>query len=157
MTTKIILVPFIIFLLSLTFSCKKEQASPSKDITGQWKWFSTNSVYPSDPLTPENTGIQELIVFNSNHAWFKTKNGIKVDSGTYSLGHASYTPYQGAHVSIYDSVLYHRLGNESIAWDYYNIFRDTLQFCPGLAGKFASYNSFNFKDRFNGSKFWIKN
>ena len=146
----------IILLISLTFSCKKDKSSPSMDITGHWEWLFTLSVYPSDPITPGNTGIQEILVFNSDHTWFNTKNGVKVDSGTYSLGHSSFTPYQGAHVFVYDSVLYNRFGNESKAWDYYNIFRDTLQFCPYLAGKFASLNSFNFKDGFNGSKFWKK-
>jgi hypothetical protein len=156
MNTTIRTIPLIILLLSLTFSCKKDPASPSKDITGQWKWIFTQAVYPSDPLTPDNTGLQEILVFNSNHDWFKTKNGIKVDSGTYSLGHGSNTPYEGARIYIYDSVLYYRFSNKSNAWDYYNVFHDTLQFCPGFADKFASYNSFNLKDGFNGSKFWKK-
>jgi hypothetical protein len=107
-------------------------------------------------VTPENTGVHEILIFNPYHTWLKTENGIKVDSGTYSLGHGSHTPYIGADVYIYDSVLYYSLGSELNTWDYYNIFNDTLQFCPGFAGKFASYNSFNFPDGFNGSKFWIK-
>jgi hypothetical protein len=151
-------IPFVALLVTLIlFGCKKDPPiNPAKDITGQWKWIFTEAVYPQSLKTPDNTGIQEILVFNSDHAWFRTENGIKVDTGTYSLGHSSYTPYEGAHIFIYDSVLYYRFGNESIAWDYYNIFNDTLQFCPGFAAKFASYNSFNFKDGFNGSKFWKK-
>jgi hypothetical protein len=156
MNTKTTIVPLIIFFSSLTFSCKKDTPNPAKDITGEWNWNFTQAVYPSDPLTPENTGVQERLVFSSNKTWTKTENGIKTGSGTYSLGHGSHTPYAGAHVYIYDSVVYYRDGVDVNAWDYYNVFNDTLQFCPGYAGKLASFNSFNFPNGFNGSKFWIK-
>jgi hypothetical protein len=156
MNTKTIIVQLIILLSLLTFSCKKDTLNPAKNITGGWYWIYTQAVYPSDPLTPENTGVQERLIFSSDKKWTMTKNGIKTDSGTYSLGHGTYTPYAGAHIYIYDSVVYYRDGMDLIAWDYYNVFNDTLQFCPGYAGKLASYNSFNFPNGFNGSKFWIK-
>ncbi len=143
-------------LLFMILSCKKDSLNPAKDITGEWFWIFTQAVYPSDPLTPENTGVQERLIFSSDKTWIKTENGIKTDSGIYSIGHGSYTPYTGAHIYIYDSVVYYRDGIDVNAWDYYDVFNDTLQFCPGYAGKLASFNSFNFPNGFNGSKFWIQ-
>lgn len=154
--TKTTIIPLIILFSYLTFSCKKDTPNPVKDITGEWNWSFTQAVFPSDPLTPATTGVQERIVFNSDETWTKTENGIKTGSGTYSLGHGSNTPYVGAHVNIYDSVVYYRDGVDVKAWDYYNVFNDTLQFCPGYAGKYASFGSFNLPNGFNGSKFWIK-
>src|SRR5450759_2567367 len=129
-------IPFVLLLvIQLVFGCNKDQVtSPTKDITGQWKWIFTYKVYPlsdSNPLTPQNTGIQELIVFNANHTWYKTQNSIKTDSGTYLLGHGSYTPYTGAHTFIYDSISYYQNGIHIVGWqDYYDIFNDTLEFNP---------------------------
>ena len=152
----IIILAFLLFILA----CKKSPFnSPTKDISGNWNWFATYRVYTlsdSNPRTPQNTGINEKIVFNKDLTWYRTKNGIKLDSGTYSLGHGSYTAYIGAKVFNYDSVLYYSPGIESNAWDYYDVFNDTLEFCPGFADRLASYNSFNFPDGFNGSKFWVK-
>ena len=144
----------ITFILFLFFSCKKDNPDITADISGQWEWIKTLTVYPSDPVTPENSGIHESLVFNTNHEWRWTVNAIKIDSGTYSTGHGSFTPYIGAYVYIYDSVLYNRTIIRTKAWDYYIIFNDTLQFCPGFAGMFASLNSFNFPIGFNGSKLW---
>jgi hypothetical protein len=161
MKTNIVLIKlFIFFCLSCVTACSKNnEKALIKDITGEWNWVATYRVYTlsdSNPLTPENTGVHEKLIFNLDHTWSKTDNGIKVDSGTYSLGNGSNAPYIGAPINIYDSVLYYRLHTKSNAWDYYDIFNDTLQFCPGFAGKFASLNSFNFPDGFNGSKFWVK-
>ncbi len=151
-----IVLAFLLFFLA----CKRSpNFTPTKDIYGNWNWYATYRVYPlsdSNPRTPQNTGINENIFFNKDLTWYRIKSGNKIDSGTYSLGHGSYTPYFGAESYNYDSVLYYRFGTESNAWDYYNVFNDTLQFCPGLAGKFASIKSFNFPDGFNGSKFWVK-
>jgi len=155
MKTKTKIVLLILLLLSLTFSCKKETSSPAKDITGQWKWIFTYKIYPlsdSNPLTPQNTGIQEILVFNTNHTWFKTQNNIRVDSGTFSLGHGSHTAYPGALTAIYDSISYYQNGIHVNGWqDYYNIFHDTLEFSPGFGDRYLSYTL-----PFNGSKFWIK-
>lgn len=107
MKTKAFIILMIVLALTMPFSCKKDSINPANDITGQWKWLSYYFVYvPSDtnPLTPENTGIQEILMFNANHTWFKTQNNIKTDSGTYSIGRGSYTPYAGAHTFIYDSI-----------------------------------------------------
>lgn len=146
----------ILLLILLTFSCKKSPNNPSKEITGNWEWIFTQAVYPSDPVTPQSSGIHQTLEFKADHKWGMIENGIKVDSGTYSLGHGSYLPHIGAYEYIYDSIVYYREGINQNAWDYYNVFNDTLQFCPGFSGKLASYNSFNSPDGFNGIKILIK-
>jgi hypothetical protein len=144
-----------ILLLSVAYSCKKEPVTICpKDLTGQWQWIMTYKVYvlsDSNPMTPQNTGIHEILVFNDNHTWFKTQNNIKTDSGIYSLGHGSYTPYIGAYNFIYDSIAYYQNDNKVVNGDYYDIFNDTLEICPYYGGRFASYTLPH-----NGSKFWIR-
>lgn len=155
MNTKTTIVIFLILLLSMSFSCKKDPViNPVKDITGEWKWLSTYAIYTlsdSNPLTPQNTGIQEILVFNADHTWSKTENDIRTDSGTYSLGHGSHAAYPGAYIHIYDSILYFRDGIQVNVADYYDVYNDTLHFTPGYAGRFVSYSLPH-----NGSKFWIK-
>jgi hypothetical protein len=93
-----------------------------------------------------------MLVFNANHTWFKTQNDIRTDSGTFSLGHGSYTPYSGAETAIYDSIVYYKNGIYKNGWqDYYIIFHDTLQICPGFADQIYSYSI-----PYNGTKFYIK-
>jgi hypothetical protein len=150
------IIVLVTLLLLMNISCKKDPIIiPPKDITGQWKWLSYYKVYllsDSNPLTPANTGIQEILVFNANHTWFKTQNNIKTDSGTFSLGHGSYTPYSGAATAIYDSIVYYKNGIRKIGWqDYYSIFNDTLQICPGFADQYFSYSI-----PYSGSKFYRK-
>jgi hypothetical protein len=145
----------LILITAMIFSCKKDQINPAKDITGKWKWLSYYKVYllsDSNPLTPQNTGIQEVLVFNANHTWVKTQNNVKIDSGTFSIGHGSHTPYPGAGTAIYDSIAYLNNGLKIYGWqDYYRIFNDTLQICPGFADQFTSYSI-----PYSGSKFYIR-
>jgi hypothetical protein len=155
MKTKASIILSIILLLLMTYSCKKDLIIFPMDIAGQWEWIKTYKVYllsDSNPLTPQNTGIQEILVFNDNHTWFNTQNKIKTDSGTYTLGHGSYTPYIGAYTFIYDSIVYYQDGIQiNGGWDYYSIYNDTLVFSPYYGGRFTSYSL-----PFNGSKYWIK-
>ena len=159
-----IFIIIISLLVLVSNSCEKDSSNDNgdditKDITGQWEWLFTYKALPlseTNPLTPENTGIHENIIFKTNFTWRIIENGIKSDSGTYSLGHGSHCSYPDAHIFIYDSILYYSSISNSYTWDYYDVFNDTLQFCPGFAGKLASYNSFNFPNGFNGSKFWKK-
>ena len=125
------------------------------DITGHWIWIKTYLLPPpngNNPLTPQNTGTEETIVFLEDHTWYKTVDNVKVDSGMYALGHGQYTPYQGATVFIYDSIAYFTLEGARISiGDYYEIRSDTLQFSPGYACRYSSYTL-----PYNGSKLWIK-
>jgi hypothetical protein len=145
----------ILFLALIAFCCKKEPNNPAKDLAGQWEWIMTYKIYPlsdSNPLTPKNTGDIELLVFNSNKSWYKLLNNVKTDSGTYSLGHGSFTAYPGALTAIYDSVCYYRNGLPVFRGvDYYKIMNDTLEFSPGFSSRYSSYTL-----PYNGAKFWIK-
>ncbi|MFA6336005.1 MAG: hypothetical protein WCX48_10745, partial [Bacteroidales bacterium] len=64
----------------------------SDSIVGKWRWINTWRVIPpsdTNPETPTNTGIEELLVFNTDFTWYKTQNNTLVDSGSYSLGSGS--------------------------------------------------------------------
>ena len=148
---------YFILVFILWFSgCKKEEMILPKDISGTWDWIFTYKAYPlsdTNPLTPQNTGIKEIIVFNSDMSWTNTQNNIVIDSGTYSLGHGSRTSYPGAQTYVYDSIVYYRNGIQiNGGFDYYIIFNDTLEFSPGFSGRLFSYTL-----PYNGAKFWIKN
>ena len=146
---------FIVAILICLSGCKKEEIILPGDITGNWTWIKTYTLPPTidSPLTPQNTGIQETIVFNEDHTWYKTVDNTKADSGMYTLGHGQYNSYPGATVFIYDSIAYFTVeGTRIRIGDYYEIRNDTLQFCPGYAGRYSSYTL-----PYNGSKLWIKN
>lgn len=120
-------------------SCKKDPViEPTQDLTGQWQWLSTWFISPlsdSNPQTPHNTGIQELIVFSSDKTWHTTRNNIPIDSGTFSTGHGTYLPYAGADIYIYDSIVYYKTGiAKEVYHDYYKVYNDTLHFSYGFAG-----------------------
>ena len=149
-------ITFLIVLIVVIVRCTKEpQPIQPKDITGQWKWlytFHLTELSDSNPLTPENSGINEILVFYKDHTWQKKVNNLNVDSGTYSLGHGVYTPYSGAGIFKFDSILYFRDGKTfNDGFDYYEINHDTLHFTPYLGGRFSSYTL-----PFNGAKYWKK-
>jgi hypothetical protein len=151
----VLLIP--IFLLYL-IACHKNTEQPSfkpADITGSWDWIYTRKAYAlsdSNPVTPENSGVNELLVFNQDLSWFNKINNKVVDSGTYSIGHGEYTPYIGAYTFVYDSIKYYRNGKSFVnGFDYYLLRNDTLIFGPYLGARFFSYTL-----PFNGEKCWIK-
>ncbi len=123
----------------ITISCEKDQDDYVHEIVGKWNWiYSFVSINNPVPNTPLNTGTNELLVFNPDNTWYKTQNNIKIDSGSYSIGHGSYTPYLGAKTYIYDSITYYQNGTIiKDKLDYFVIFNDTLQFNPGFAGLLA--------------------
>ena len=145
----------LILILIFFVACKKDNSIKPVSIVGTWKWIYTYKdlpLSPTNPLTPLNTGTQELLIFNTDNSWKKLQNNVTVDSGTYSIGHGHYLPYQGATDNIYDSVKYNRTSSPFKPWDYYSVVsNDTLIFNPGLGGSFSSYTLPN-----NGSKSWVK-
>jgi hypothetical protein len=124
-----------------------------KSIVGKWKWISTwKGIPPSEtnPLTPKNTGIEELLVFNADNTWYKTENLIKVDSGNITTGHRVYINPSNSRFE-YDSICYYRNGNRITIGDYYEIDHDTLLFCSYSAGRWFSYTL-----QHSGTKRWVK-
>jgi hypothetical protein len=144
----------LLLLLFLFLSyCKKNNAILPTPIIGTWNWFATYADYPlgpNNPMTPQNTGNQEILIFNSDKSWKKFLNNISTDSGIYTTGHGAYTPYVGATTFVYDSIVYYKNG-VSIGSDPYIVSHDTLIFSPGSAGEFSSYSLPN-----NGSKWLVK-
>ena len=145
----------IILLIFICNSCQKDvvEISP-KNLVGHWQWISTYKVIPTsatNPATPQNTGINELLVFNSNNTWYKTENAVLVDSGTYSLGHGKYINPSMSTFE-YDSICYYqnkiKLKN---GVDYYEIDLDTLVFSSSFADRWWSYTLSH-----SGTKRWVK-
>lgn len=137
-----------VFLL-VCVNCQREEIENSNELIGQWTLIRTNKAHPYTDLTPENTGISEMLVFNEDHSWYKVQNDTIVDSGHFSTGHGSIT--LGA-IFTYDSIVYIKNGlpiDDGV--DYYKIYNDTLFFTPYLAGRFSSYSL-----PYNGSKWWIR-
>ena len=151
---KIIAVPLL--LIIPLFGCKKDAINPAKDISGTWRWISTYWDLPlsdTNPLTPQNSGINEILVFKEDHNWYKTLNTIKTDSGTYSIGHGSILQ-GGAFLFVYDSIVYYRNGlpvDSFPNFDIYKIRGDSLDFNPYYGSRFSSYML-----PYNGRKLWRK-
>jgi hypothetical protein len=132
-------------------NCTKEKSESCQDITGGWEWIYTLTVFPSPKQTPENTGINEIVVYNPDKSWFRLQNGVKVDSGIYAFGHGTYCEYEGSYVWIYDSIAYYVNGKKLRIGDYYKITNDTLRISGGIGGRFSCYSM-----PLNGTKVWKK-
>jgi hypothetical protein len=138
-----LIISFFVLVL-VGFGCKKEATTISPMTSGSWNWISTWGDIPestTNPMTPQNSGIQENLLFNSNFHWKRILNGSPSDSGTFSLGHGSYAPYQGAYTYIYDSIILNyqngRIMPESQnlrVTNYYRLTKDTLFFCGCFRG-----------------------
>ena len=131
------------FLFIILNSCEKLPENNKgndipKEIIGQWLWlFSYKPLPPSDtnPLTPENTGINEILKFNENKTWLLIQNNVNIDSGTFSAGHGFYSAYSYR----YDSIAYYEYGSKDyISTDFYKTYNDTLVFCNCFAGIYGS-------------------
>ena len=57
-----------VFIL-VCIHCQREEIENSNELIGQWTWIRTNKAHPYTDLTPENTGISEMLVFNEDHSW----------------------------------------------------------------------------------------
>lgn len=137
---KYIIIPLIILPF---FSCKKTDTTSNvapKEVVGKWKWIYTylNATNPPvNPITPQNTGINETITYYADRTWSKIQNNNLIDSGSYSIGHGNRRTYPGS-VTIYDSIQYY-LNNVAVTGkvDYYFIAGDSLNFNPGYSGVYS--------------------
>lgn len=122
----------LIFTLFL-FSCKKEnQSVTDTQLYGKWKWESNFS--GSATTTPQNTGINETLVFNSNLTWSKTQNGVIVNNGTYKTANSKNS--KGENIG---SVTYNNTKNQSDTTTYYKVYNDTtLIFSHDFTGTIGS-------------------
>ncbi len=144
---------YIIFFIAFITACKKDEGIQPVPVAGTWIWEKTTFALPlsaTNPLTPQYTGITELMYFSSNGNWKIIQGATTIDSGTYSLGHGSYLPYVGAFHYTYDSIGFYKGGN-FVGWDSYEIKDNSLVFRTGLSGRFSSYLLPN-----GGSKYFIR-
>ncbi len=144
---------YLLFFISCISACKKDDGIQPVPVAGNWIWEKTRLVTPlsaTNPLTPQNTGINETMYFSSNGNWKIIQGATTIDSGTYSLGHGSYLPYVGAFHYTYDSIGFYKGGN-FVGWDSYEIKNNSLVFNPGLSGRFSSYLL-----PYNGTKYFTR-
>jgi len=140
----------IICSLFLLTSCEKEKSpSPPEELLGSWKWLFTYYGFapgPMNPKTPQNTGSIEEIVFNQDFSWKILINSVSTDSGTFKVGHGSYSPSNVTTYN-YDSIQYFKNGlpiKDKI--DFFEVHHDTLAFCSIFRGIYGGQ-----------SKFYVKN
>ena len=136
MKTKNGLISLLAAGIIILFSCKKESLTDeSPSIIGDWKWLLTYTSYQlsdSNPKTPINTGINEQLELSKSKTWCLIRNNIRLDSGTYSIGHGTYSPDPLNNFS-FDSILYFKNGVLRDS-DYYKIYNDTLVFASIFRG-----------------------
>ncbi len=126
------IVKFLIALLLVFNSCTKEQ-HPPPELIGSWQWKISHGFQPGYDETPENTGIEKLLVLTEDFKWERLENNNIVGSGRFSVGQGRYSSY--FRTLIYDSIVFHKPGEtKATYWDYYEVKVDTLTFCGCFAG-----------------------
>ena len=130
---KLLTITFIV--LTILQSCKKNTIIPS-NITGKWGWIMTSTGAapgPLNPLTPQNSGITQSLIFNENN-WVLTRNDRTVSSGTFTTSIAKNT-VTGQNVNC---IHYFRITNPVDSLEYYSVSNDTLIFSTYLIGALGS-------------------
>ena len=123
---------FLIGLLLVISSCTKEKQAPP-ELIGNWQWQISYGYQPIADKTPENTGVEKLLVLTEDFGWTRFENGISVGTGTFSVGHGE--RIVDTRTRIYDSIVFHKPGEKKITdWEYYEIEADTLTFAGMFAG-----------------------
>lgn len=114
-------------------SCTKEQGATDKQLIGQWKWTVQHLGSPVYTTTPQNTGIQETLIFSNDNTWSLLRNNILANSGTFKT--ASEINSRGEKVN---KIHYYRnQGADSV--DYYKIYNDTtLRFSYDFSGSIGA-------------------
>ena len=118
----------ICFLLILTASfftsCKKENEA-NKEIFGSWNWVKqTNDSWPPVDKTPQSTGINESVTFNSNQTYTIVRNNIQAEVGTFSTEPFTTTNGKSTNKIIFnrgsglDSVHYFMINGTSLSFSY---------------------------------------
>jgi hypothetical protein len=132
----------VICLFLLETSCEKASIPVPGSLAGIWIWaytYNDGAPGPTNPLTPLIAGYGEQLEIKTDYTWRSfdfsaTSEPIPV-TGTFSVGHGSYTPYKGAYTYSYDSIIFYKNGVYSdTTIEYYRESNDTLMFCGCLAG-----------------------
>jgi hypothetical protein len=131
----------IIFLL-LIASCKKSEIPGPGSLVGLWMWAETwndGAPGPKNPLTPQNADYGEQLFLNSDYTYYRRAFGATIETipvtGSFSIGHGIYTPYKGAYIFDYDSIVFYKNRVYSDATvEYFKVSHDTLIFSTGFRG-----------------------
>ena len=127
---RILLHTTLLFILIALFSCKKDLERTDHAIVGEWNWSIQYTGNPAYSQTPQNTGIQEKLIFNNTQTWSLIRNGTLTASGTYQSDFATNSNGQQINrLHFYtgpgtDSVCYYRIQDNA----------NTLMFSPDLMG-----------------------
>jgi hypothetical protein len=122
----------VILITAFFCSCKKDDTT--KQIMGNWVWTIQYAGNPTYNTTPFNTGISEILSFNSDGSFKLTQNGLMVNSGKYRTGTARSSNGNTVSAVLYtdpttiDSVAYFFLANNN----------DSLIFSYDLIGSVGS-------------------
>ena len=123
-----------ICIISFSFiCCTKEQGARDKQLTGEWKWkvqYLSSAVYTT---TPQNTGIEETLIFSNDNTWSVLRNNVLVNSGTFKT-----VPEINSRGEKVNKIhYYNHQGVDSV--DYYKIYNDTtLRFSIDFSGSIGA-------------------
>lgn len=112
-------------------ACKKEQQASATDtaILGQWNWTAQYYGGPGNTLTPQNTGITEILILNGDNSWSLLQNGSTVNSGSFRT--SVVTSSIGERVN---SIYYRTRTGHTDSTGYYSVRNDTLVFSNDFMG-----------------------
>ena len=130
---KLLTITFIVLVIFQ--SCKKDTASHS-NLIRNWGWTMTSTGAgpgPRNPLTPQNSGITQSLIFSENN-WVLTRNNRTVSSGTFTTSIAK-NNVTGQNVNC---IHYFRMNNPVDSLEYYSVSNDTLIFSTYLIGALGS-------------------
>jgi hypothetical protein len=124
----------------------KQQIPISDSIIGEWEWAKTSGGgHILNPLTPENTGWTQFIIFTADSSWRKIKNQEIVEFGeNFTIGTGFFTLYDDTIRHYYDSVLYFKNGMP-IKTEYFSIWENNLTFCADFGGYIVGSSADQFK------------
>jgi hypothetical protein len=105
----------VAFVTVLFCSCKKDTTEPT--VIDNWTWTIQYANNPAYNSTPQSTGINEILSFNTNGTYSLSQNNSIINSGTYKISSAKNTNGETVASILYtnsrvtDSVAYFELRN----------------------------------------------
>ncbi|HEV7783297.1 MAG TPA: hypothetical protein VGO58_18605 [Chitinophagaceae bacterium] len=121
----------LLTIIVCAVSCTKEKQS-DENIIGQWKWEAQYLGSPVNTQTPQNTGIQETLVFGANNHWSLIQNGTEIKSGDFMTSVVTGRDNQKVKSLRYSSA------TNTDSTVYYTITGNALQFSNDLIGTVGS-------------------
>jgi len=115
----------LLFLTAFFFAACKKENETNKEIVGTWNWVKqTNDSWPPVDKTPQSTGINESVTFNSNLSYSIVRNGSQVETGMYKTEPFTSSSGKSSNKIIFkrelglDSVHYFLISGSSLSFSY---------------------------------------